>query len=351
MLRSIEIENFRRLRSLRIDDLGQINLIVGANNAGKTSLLEAIWLLRGEGDPFSLRRAATFRNADNAPDALWPGLFGDMQVAKTIQIRGTRERGDQESLEIATAPDAATNGGAEARFPIPAQLLEAPAPAALQFVYQEPGGRPVMRWWQRGEPPDGPAPLTLKDSPPGPSTFLSARLAVSAPELATAFTLVLDQPGGEEILQAMQALEPRLTQLSLGFVNQTPIIRAHIGFGRPIPLQLLGEGAVRLMEILLALPLVRRGTLFVDEIENGFYYQSLPRVWRAVATASQLADVQVFATTHSLECVDAAVQALGEDSDRFRLHRLEATEDGGVRTVTYGAQAAKAAAEMELEVR
>ena len=39
---SVEIENFRCFQKLRVDGLAQVNLIVGANNAGKTVLLEAI---------------------------------------------------------------------------------------------------------------------------------------------------------------------------------------------------------------------------------------------------------------------------------------------------------------------
>lgn len=41
-LENITIHRFRGLRDLTLQDLGEINLLVGVNNSGKTSVLEAI---------------------------------------------------------------------------------------------------------------------------------------------------------------------------------------------------------------------------------------------------------------------------------------------------------------------
>lgn len=43
-LNSLEVRNFRAFRDLKIEHLGRVNLLVGKNNVGKTSLLEAIQL-------------------------------------------------------------------------------------------------------------------------------------------------------------------------------------------------------------------------------------------------------------------------------------------------------------------
>ncbi|WP_462136871.1 AAA family ATPase, partial [Candidatus Mycalebacterium sp.] len=45
--KSIKIENFRGIESLKIDNLERINLFVGKNNCGKTTILESIYLLSG----------------------------------------------------------------------------------------------------------------------------------------------------------------------------------------------------------------------------------------------------------------------------------------------------------------
>ena len=93
---------------------------------------------------------------------------------------------------------------------------------------------------------------------------------------------------------------------------------------------------------------VQNGALLVDEIENGLHYAALPDVWRAVSKAAERFNVQVFATTHSFECVQAAHTALGPDG--FRLHRLD-TVGGRTRCVTYDDDAIEGVVRHNLEFR
>jgi len=90
------------------------------------------------------------------------------------------------------------------------------------------------------------------------------------------------------------------------------------------------------------------GVVLIDEIENGLHHSILPKVWKVVDTAAKQFNAQIFATTHSFECVEAAHEALGADS--FLLHRLEvsATEN---RCVTYESAAIAATLKHDLEFR
>ena len=49
MFKRLHLSNFRGFENVEIDQLRQINLITGKNNAGKSTLLEAIFLLGGGG--------------------------------------------------------------------------------------------------------------------------------------------------------------------------------------------------------------------------------------------------------------------------------------------------------------
>ncbi len=89
----------------------------------------------------------------------------------------------------------------------------------------------------------------------------------------------------------------------------------------------------------------------MDEIENGMHYSVLKEVWKTIATAAREADVQVFATTHSLECARAAHPAFSEIGPYdFRLHRLKAI-GGNVTAVTLGEDEMQAAVEFNWTVR
>src|SRR4051812_10485848 len=61
MLRDLTIQNYRAFKDFTIDGLARVNLIVGANNSGKTSFLEAVYLLVNQDNPFSLQELLEYR--------------------------------------------------------------------------------------------------------------------------------------------------------------------------------------------------------------------------------------------------------------------------------------------------
>ena len=125
------------------------------------------------------------------------------------------------------------------------------------------------------------------------------------------------------------------------------MIWGDVGLDELVPLPAMGEGMSRLARIVLGIARSTGGVALVDEIENGFHHAVLPDVWRAIGKAADKFDTQVFATTHSFECVQAADAAL---DDQLAFHRLEAI-DSGSRCVTYDRENISAAIKHGLEVR
>ncbi len=118
-----------------------------------------------------------------------------------------------------------------------------------------------------------------------------------------------------------------------------------------IPVPYMGEGIGRLLSILLAIANARGGVALIDEIENGLHYSVQKQVWQAIAHAARQNDVQVFATTHSYECINAAYEAFASSEPYdFALHRLDRI-DGEIKVVRYDRDMMKYALEMFHEVR
>jgi len=129
------------------------------------------------------------------------------------------------------------------------------------------------------------------------------------------------------------------------------MIHGDIGGDRLVPLPLMGDGMVRLTSLILAISSAQNGVILVDEIENGLHHSILPKVWTAIGNAAQMFETQVFATTHSFECITAAHKAFTESGlYDFRLHRLERTNED-IRGVTYDQEDLAAAVETDFEVR
>lgn len=121
--------------------------------------------------------------------------------------------------------------------------------------------------------------------------------------------------------------------------------------GRPVPLKSLGDGAVRLFGVAIALANSRGGFLLIDEAENGIYYSVQHDLWKMILQTAQANDIQVLATTHSWDCVRGFAYAAAEfDEADGILVRLD-RDDEGLRAVEYSEVDLKIAAEQGIEVR
>jgi hypothetical protein len=154
-----------------------------------------------------------------------------------------------------------------------------------------------------------------------------------------------------DILPTLQIIEPRLQRLALvPFAGET-VIHGDIGLSRLMPVPFMGEGLRRLLSIVLAIANTRGGIVLIDEVENGLHYSVMKDVWSGIAHVARQADVQVFATTHSYECVQAAHQAfMANGPYDLRLHRLEEIR-GEIKAVTYDQDTLETAIELSHEVR
>ena len=331
MYKRVHIKNFRGLRELMIDDLGRVNLIVGENGVGKTSLLEAIWLLLNAGESVqsvSFDEVRGGRFAALTADENWPLLFHRLDLGEQVSIVVREADGLKTSLQLGP-------------------------------------GRSRSYWYRQADPTMGKTPAIREAQEPysaGNSTpdfphgvFVSTHREASLMDLAVRFLTTIGPAKIGDLVRDLQRVLPSLRGLDLDFgpkEDGPPVIVADVGLARPLPLPLLGDGVAHLLEVLLAVHFAASGVALIDEVESGLHHQNLVAMWEAINRASFERNTQVFATTHSWECIDAAISAFAEShpSD-FRLHRLEKDDAGTVRAVTFSHNQAHAALDLNLEVR
>jgi AAA15 family ATPase/GTPase len=148
----------------------------------------------------------------------------------------------------------------------------------------------------------------------------------------------------------MQIIEPKLIALNTIPMGNTSVIHANIGIGKLIPVSLLGEGINKLMAIIIRIINAENSCIFIDEIENGFHYTIMNKIREVIDSASKKYNVQVFATTHSLECIKAAHETLSSSDYDFSLIRLDKTDDSIIPTY-YDSESLDISIENEFEVR
>ena len=179
-------------------------------------------------------------------------------------------------------------------------------------------------WYQEG------LVLLLVIGPPSGRAVLVLKNPRFSEEHAQRYSALVEAGREEELLPSLQALDPRIRRLELLYPANKPMLYVDIGSDQLVPLTYMGEGLGYVLYLQLAIMTANNGTVLIDEFENGLHYVALVDAWKAVGIAARQSSVQVFATTHSWECVLAAHRAFAEsDEDDFRLHRLE-RRDGEV---------------------
>jgi len=347
---SVEIENFRCFKKLRVEGLAPVNLIVGANNAGKTALLEAIEAVVSQESPFLLYRASLdrgeFRRRRGADEGIveldlrhW---FHGHRIAHgaTFSLRATGDSAVFISRTIERVPPNA-----------PSPLF---VPGGFQLVTERPGAPPMPA-----------LPLTADGllGAGAPSAFSHFGLRLHPPvgfvatnrllprELARLWTNVVLTPGEDRTIGALRLIEPEIDRIAISESDGTIAKVLLHGAEGPVPLGTLGEGVSRILALALYLARTQGGFLLLDEIENGLHWSVMPKVWRFLVETARAGDTQIFATTHSKDWLEGLADlhrthpTLAAD---VSVHRLDA---GRETSVCFDAARIAEYVEMELEAR
>ena len=367
MYRSFSIKNFRCFDELAVEGLGRINLIAGKNNVGKTALLEALWVHCGEVNPDLAARVDAFRGLEQATlESFLGNLFRDFNQDLIIEIDSNGDWEDSPFrqkiyLEDASSFELPLSGPENEQLTLiqnSAMTMQASNVVVMEFnngLGEETvtKGRLVAR--QLGPVRDVGLEVSFQKGQPlqdlASSIYLTAKRASLGLEDVHRYSglEVSGEAGG--VLEILQCIEPNLKRLAVVSTRQAPSIYADVGAGRLIPFQLMGDGMSRVLTLALAIASAPEGTVMVDEIENGIHHSVMEKVWKAIGAFASRYDVQIFATTHSYECIGAAYRAFEEDEeDELRLFRIERNGDGKYRSVKFDRERLGSVLQFNMEV-
>lgn len=352
ILQSIQIENFRSIKTLNIGQLSRINLLAGKNSVGKTAALEAAFLLVGAENINLILKISQFRGihdlsgeAQSVLGLLWAPLFHNLDTTRRIRVEGRLKTGKMQKVEFqVTNPSSQTvKLGEYQREGLTADRI-------LQQDYSMGSARKSFEMsLSDGKLKIEPVPA----DPWFPGFFLVARKSPSEAGAANLLGKLIRSKKETrlQLVEIMKIVDPRLEQLNVIPTAGNSMIYGDIGLKEMIPLSLMGDGLSRVADILLSIANAANGIVLIDEIENGLHHSILERIWEAVGTAANAFNTQVIATTHSYECIQAAHKAFNKSSTReFLLHRLDRVGEQ-VKAITYDQETLTAAIKAEFEVR
>ncbi len=297
MLESLSIKNYRLFKELRINSLKRVNLIIGKNNVGKTSLLEAIaTYLNREDIALKIYRIScdrgewakgNFKPATvlNSLTTLFhdrKAVFNDLGHA--IHIGTDEQTGISFCLSNMNSDDRR------------AQLA-----LVIKDAHENVEEIPLSHFENHIlMPPSAENHEIILATPP--SDVLN-RLALDWSKIALT-------EKENDVIETLQTVDGNIERLA--FIDETPATKKAIvklrHMSQPVTLASMGEGVLRIFRMIVTLVCCENGTLLMDEFETGLHWSVQAKLWELVYRLAEKLNIQIFATTHSRDTLWALQQ-------------------------------------------
>lgn len=322
MIESVVIENFRGIRHGKVDALSQVNLFFGKNNCGKSSLLEALFLVCGQSNPLLPATINVMRTYTRLTESDIHCFFYRMDAG--LEIRLATTGGPQRHLTITAIREAA-------KVDAGAVSTELPYHYGLRMKYNTGDGdyaSEVLYDVSRNNQIEQKTRIDNRYAEQLKCIYLSPRYDSNA-SMEGLQNIYLNKD--ESFLgDALRILEP----VAKDPVFMDNVMYVDAGLPQRIPINLMGDGIRKIVSFLTSIYACRGGVVLIDELSNGFHYSVMKPMWDIVIRAAIKNDVQICATTHDEDSIRGFQQAaLGvyeeigrEVASGFKLQRLAGDE-------------------------
>ena len=356
MIDKLRIKNYRGIKDLEFSNLGRINIISGRNNVGKSSVLEGIFLMMDYRAPDSTDKISNLRRLpiSNDPKELWLPMFRNLDVNTIMEISALIDGNEvkvEYSLDDSFVP---TNRVGISEEAFNQCVSSAKTTYTLKMVYSQKDvvneghfiitpNHIYVNMHGAGVPEE-----QLKM----PNTqFINASVAFVDQNMINWFSDMEIAGRKQEVIEILKTIEPSVSDIFTAVRNNRSQLYI-VANGQRLPLNLAGDGTIRLLFIMLAIVANRNSIILIDEIETGFHYSMYSNLWESIATVAEKSDSQIIATTHSYECIVGAVAGLDGAgmSNELQYYRLDRC-DGENMAFGYKGDLIRYAIKENMEVR
>jgi AAA15 family ATPase/GTPase len=398
MLENLRIKNYRILKNLEFNRFSNMNLLVGQNSVGKTTVLEAIKLFSKLGSPLIIEELLSMRDdllnshesegslrlpveqlfharkfSDSASDnEIYIGSFSgaeSLKIQRVYYLKSEVSINDLlpnqkfdlkklllelEDQEIGlTLPEKITGRELQKLKIISKNARLCKPSIAKRFT---PEGTFIVNLYfdnYKKDDFDKPeAKFTQDTLIEYPVKYVPTGI-ISLEDLAETWDKITLTNDEQIVIDAINLIKNVFIE-KLNFRSNAynkkriPIVKL-ASVNTPIPLKNLGEGIARILQLILSLLQVKGGFLLIDEFENGLHYSIQPKVWELLFKLSTQLDIQVFATSHSKDTIENFSKVWSQFETQGSFYRLSLKET--VRAISYSCEDLIDAVNSDIEVR
>lgn len=374
MLQSLHIENFRGFQEFDLENLGRINLLVGENNSGKTSILEAILLFLSKMNFEILSNLMNYRgeyvwsdksvesgqkeylichlfyghNIISGSKLLFRGDYNNNKEDLSLKIDEIAETKDFNNSYI-NEMNARNLGKFNLNIDSKFNNLNSGVIIPLSTKNNLPEGLMYKSF-------------TAFDTSLKINTKLINPLSLDIKNLIELFDNIVLSPNEQFIIEALQIIEPKIERIaSVGQEKYSVSSRNYGERGgflvkfsdqkQPIPIGSLGDGIWRILAIILTMVNLENGVLLVDEIDTGLHFSTLLDMWKVILFTARKLNIQLFATTHNSDCWKSLAPLIEQEKIEENEITIQRIEPDRKKSVSFNTKQIVIAEERDIEVR
>ena len=342
--KSIEIKHFRGIKSLEIDELARVNLFVGKNHCGKTSLLESVFLLAGIGNPSLAVSIGQLRGIFPKESSDWENYFHARDHKQGMEFSATQQKGER---HLKVSPLLGSPIELSMKMPIDLNREQSfrsisTGEDLIGFNYDfsvvDTAGKKSNHQARLYHTQVGDNLSFVPVPDENYKELMMTRYLVPPGYDSPLVDKMLNAKRKDSLLQALRFIDPNIRDIKTGADG---FVSVDIGLDSFIPINLLGSGIARILHILSSIEGHRKGIIAIDEIESGLHVSTMKEMWEMILEHSAVCGTQVFATTHDGDVVQSLTKVLNDEEcpddwqKETACFHLRKHESGEVRAFRY----------------
>lgn len=358
-IKNIRIANFRGFDNLQIKDFKQINVFVGKNNSGKSSILEAIFLIAGMSNPNLSLNINKFRGYGIKVADDFKYLFHKLNFKNVPEFKSSFENQSERTLkliplfkkqDLEDSYTAQKNGNSDtinASTSIP--LING---LKLDFTTKEPN---AQKQSFASSIYINPPEIQHNFNNNYKENLHAVFIAGDHKETNTLarYSEIVKRKKEHIVLKALKKIDPKIES-----IHALPdgLFFNYNGIDELIPINISGDGVRRYLNIVTTIAEKTNSIILIDEIENGLHYTAHKLLWKSIFNIATEFKAQLFISTHSIETLNCLKALMDEDSgtkiqNSLNIYNITHTTQAGIKSYKYSFEGLKDAIETNTEIR
>ena len=353
MFHDITIENFRGIQSLRLEQLGHVNLFVGENNCGKTSVLESFFLLTGLSNPQLPIMINTSRSQKSVGDNNLKYLFRGMDLQVPPHFRAIMESNIERDLSISLDEKFSLKEKTSSGVESASSHVAAFNARGIKLSFKIEQNHALIA--------KGNSEIQIQDDkivliPATPSYHETMKSILLPANNITANLLsqvaeLIKKNRKDILLKYARFFDSTITNME---ILPDGVYIGYKGLSEMLPLDLSGEGFKKYLSVIASVASGLNQIVLIDELENGIHFSAYQKLWNGLIQLATQNGIQLMITTHGKELIYELSKYLADTSlpeDFVCVYTLAKTAQQGMQVYRYTKEGILGSVEHNMEIR